>query len=231
MLFLENPYKKEFEAKILNINNNQIILDQTIFYARSGGQPGDIGTLYNNNNKKVVKVLDTIKDQNNNIIHICDEVIEFKNNENIKGNIDWNLRYKHMRMHSALHLLCSVIPFGVTGGQINYNKSRLDFDAKNNQIIKEQIQESVNNLVNENIQIDYQWITTDELDKKPELVRTMSVKPPKINGKIRLVKIGNVDIQPCGGTHVKSTKENGKISIIKIENKGKKNRRINIVLD
>ena len=211
MLFIEDPYLKEFDAKIVNINTNQITLDQTVFYARSGGQPGDIGQLTTNGN--TINIIDTIKDHENNIIHIAEYNIESEIGEKIQGTINWDKRYKHMRMHSALHLLCSVIPLDVTGGQIGYDKSRLDFNAQDYKIEKEEIEYKINSLVKEDHEISYQWITNNELEQQPELVRTMSVKPPKINEEIRLVKIGNVDLQPCGGTHVKSTAEIGEIKI------------------
>ena len=229
MLFLNNSYLKELECKIVNINNNQIILNQTIFYAKSGGQPGDTGTLSNNEND--INIIDTTYDVEKNIIHITDEDINFEINEKIKGKINWETRYKHMRMHSALHLLCSIIPFDVTGGQIGNDKSRLDFNVQDSKIDKEEIEYRINEIVKEDHQISYQWITNDELDQQPDLVRTMSVKPPKTTNKIRLVKIGNIDIQSCGGTHVKSTKEIGKIKIGKIENKGKLNRRVNLLFN
>ena len=229
MLFIENTYLKEFDAKIVNINTNQIILDQTAFYARSGGQPGDVGRLTINENN--INIIDTIKDQENNIIHIAENNIELEIGEKIQGIINWNKRYKHMRMHTALHLLCSVIPLDVTGGQIGYDKSRLDFNAQDYKIEKEEIEYNINSLVKKDHEISYQWITNDELEQQPELVRTMSVQPPKIKGKIRLVKIGNVDLQPCGGTHVKSTNEIGEIKIGKIENKGKMNRRVNLMIN
>ena len=133
-------------------------------------------------------------------------------------------------MHTALHLLCSLIPYNVTGGQISATKSRLDFNAEN-KIEKEEIEDKINQLVIDDHEISYQWITNEELDNKPELVRTMSVKPPRNINKIRLVKIGNIDLQPCGGTHVNSTKEIGKIKIGKIENKGKMNRRVNLLIN
>ena len=229
MLFLDNSYLKEFECKIVNINKNQIILNQTIFYAKSGGQPGDTGTLSNNENN--INIIDTTYDVEKNIIHITDEDINFEINEKIRGKINWKTRYKHMRMHSALHLLCSIIPFDVTGGQIGYDKSRLDFNVQDSKIDKEEIEYKINEIVKQDHQISYQWITNDELNKQPDLVRTMSVKPPRTTNKIRLVKIGNVDIQPCGGTHVKSTKEIGEIKIGKIENKGKMNRRVNLLIN
>ena len=229
MLYIEDPYLKEFKAEIVNININQITLDQTAFYAKSGGQPGDVGQLTINRN--TIKIIDTIKDQENNIIHIAENNIELAIGEKIQGTINWDKRYKHMRMHSALHLLCSVIPLDVTGGQIGYDKSRLDFNAQDYKIEKEEIENNINILVKKDHEISYQWITNDELEQQPELVRTMSVKPPKINGKIRLVKISNVDLQPCGGTHVKSTAEIGEIKIVKIENKGKMNRRVNLLIN
>jgi len=136
-----------------------------------------------------------------------------------------------MRMHSALHLMCSIIPMGVTGGQIGFEKSRLDFNDPDKKINKEEVEEKLNELVSEDHKITYELIDSKILEEKPEIVRTMSVKPPQINGKIRLVKIGNIDLQPCGGTHVKSTLEIGKITIGKVENKGKMNRRVNIILN
>ena len=136
-----------------------------------------------------------------------------------------------MRMHSALHLMCASIPLGVTGGQIGYDKSRLDFNDPDKEIKKEELQEKINTLTKEDHEITYEYIDSQILKSQPELVRTMSVKPPNIEGKLRFVKIGNVDFQPCGGTHVRSTKEVGKITIGKIENKGRMNRRVNISIN
>ena len=229
MLFIENSYLKELECEIVNIKDNQITLNQTIFYAKSGGQPGDTGTL--SNNESNVNIIETVFDEEKNIIHITEEDIIFKIKEKIRGRINWKTRYKHMRMHSALHLLCSLIPFDVTCGQIRYDISRLDFNIQDSQIDKEEIEYKINEIVKQDHEISYQWITTDKLDKQPDLVRTMSVKPPRTSNKIRLVKIGNVDLQPCGGTHVKSTKEIGEIKIGKIENKGKMNRRVNLSIN
>jgi len=228
MLFIENSYIKEFDTKISKIEGDNLILEQTAFYAKSGGQPGDKGKLVINN--KEINILDTVYDLEKNIVHICDEAKSIKEGDLVKGIITWDLRHKHMRMHTALHLLCSLISFDVTGGQISSEKSRLDFNS-NVKVEKEEIEDKINKLVNEDHEISYQWITLEELDKQPELVRTMSVKPPRTSNKIRLVKIGNIDLQPCGGTHVKSTKEIGKILIGKIENKGKMNKRINILLE
>ena len=225
MLFIEDSYLKDFDATILNIDSNKIILDRTAFYAKSGGQPGDIGKITLNG--KEINIIDTVYDNKQNILHVCENSNDLKIDEKIKGKINWEIRYKHMRMHSALHLLCSLIPYDVTGGQISYEKSRLDFNA-DDKIEKEEIENKINQLVKDDHEISYQWITLEELDNEPDLVRTMSVKPPRTNNKIRLVKIGSIDLQPCGGTHVKRTKEIGNIKIGKIENKGKMNRRVNL---
>ena len=225
MLFIEDSYLKNFDATILNIDSNKIILDRTAFYAKSGGQPGDIGKI--TLNEKEINIIDTVYDNKQNILHVCENSNDLKIDEKIKGKINWEIRYKHMRMHTALHLLCSLIPYDVTGGQISYEKSRLDFNAED-KIEKEEIENKINQLVKDDHEISYQWITLEELDNQPDLVRTMSVKPPRTNNKIRLVKIGSIDLQPCGGTHVKKTKEIGNIRIGKIENKGKMNRRVNL---
>jgi misacylated tRNA(Ala) deacylase len=225
MLFIEDSYLKDFDATILNIDSNKIILDRTAFYAKSGGQPGDIGKIILNG--KEINIIDTVYDNKQNILHVCENSNDLKIDEKIKGKINWEIRYKHMRMHTALHLLCSLIPYDVTGGQISYEKSRLDFNA-DDKIEKEEIENKINQLVKDDHEISYQWITLEELDNQPDLVRTMSVKPPRTNNKIRLVKIGSIDLQPCGGTHVKRTKEIGNIRIGKIENKGKMNRRVNL---
>jgi misacylated tRNA(Ala) deacylase len=225
MLFIEDSYLKDFDATILNIDSNKIILDRTAFYAKSGGQPGDIGKIILNG--KEINIIDTVYDNKQNILHVCENSNDLKIDEKIKGKINWEIRYKHMRMHTALHLLCSLIPYDVTGGQISYEKSRLDFNA-DDKIEKEEIENKINQLVKDDHEISYQWITLEELDNQPDLVRTMSVKPPRTNNKIRLVKIGSIDLQPCGGTHVRRTKEIGNIRIGKIENKGKMNRRVNL---
>ena len=228
-LFEKNAYLNEFEAKIIKIikEDNHIELNQTALYAKSGGQPGDKGEIEREGSK--IQVLETIK-ENNKIVHIVDDLKDLEENCDIIGKINWDLRYKHMRMHTALHLLCSIVPLGVTGGQIGYEKSRLDFNDPDKLINKEELEEKINLLVEDNHTITTEVIESRILEEKPELVRTMSVKPPQADGKIRLVRIGDVDLQPCGGTHVKSTTEIGKIQIGKIENKGKMNRRINLLL-
>ena len=229
-IFEENAYTKEIETRIKEINkeNKTIELEDTIFYGKSGGQPGDEGEIIADDQK--VEVNDTIK-TNGSIKNILENINGLSKNQKIIAKVNWDKRYKYMRMHSALHLMCASIPLGVTGGQIGYEKSRLDFNDPDKEIKKEELQEKINALMEEDHKITYEYIDSKILESQPELVRTMSVKPPKIDGKLRFVKIGNVDFQPCGGTHVRSTKEIGKITIGKIENKGRMNRRVNILIN
>ena len=229
-IFEENAYIKEIETEIKEINteNNTVELKDTIFYGRSGGQPGDIGEIIAGDEK--IDVNETIKIEGA-IKNILENINGLRVNQKITARINWGKRYKYMRMHTALHLMCASIPLGVTGGQIGYEKSRLDFNDPEKEINKEELQEKVNALVKQDHEIIYEYIDSKILESNPELVRTMSVKPPKIEGKLRFVKIGNVDFQPCGGTHVKTTKEIGEIKIGKIENKGKMNRRVNILIN
>ena len=229
-LFETDAYMKEFQTKIIRINkeNKTIELEDTAFYAKGGGQPGDIGIIEIDGEE--IRVTDTIKNEGS-IINIVENLKNAEREKKIIGKIDWIKRYKHMRMHSALHLMCSIIPMSVTGGQIGFEKSRLDFNDPEKKIIKEEIEEKLNFLVKENHKITYELLDSKILQEKPEIVRTMSVKPPNINGQLRVVRIGNIDFQPCGGTHVKSTIEIGKIKIGKVENKGRMNRRVNILLN
>ena len=229
-IFEENPYTKEVETRIkeIDIENKTIELENTIFYGKSGGQPGDEGEIIADGQK--IEVIDTIK-TNGSIKNILENINGLSKNQKIIAKVNWDKRYKYMRMHSALHLMCASIPLGVTGGQIGYEKSRLDFNDPDKEIKKEELQEKINALMEEDHKITYEYIDSKILESQPELVRTMSVKPPKIDGKLRFVKIGNVDFQPCGGTHVRSTKEIGNITIGKIENKGRMNRRVNILIN
>ena len=229
-IFEKNAYTKEIETRIKEINeeNKTIELEDTIFYGKSGGQPGDEGEIIADDQK--IEVNDTIK-TDGSIKNILENINGLSKNQKIIAKVNWDKRYKYMRMHSALHLMCASIPLGVTGGQIGYEKSRLDFNDPDKEIKKEELQEKINALMEEDHKITYEYIDSKILESQPELVRTMSVKPPKIDGKLRFVKIGNVDFQPCGGTHVRSTKEIGKITIGKIENKGRMNRRVNILIN
>lgn len=229
-IFEQNAYTKEIETKIKEIDpeNKTIELEDAIFYGKSGGQPGDEGEIIADGQK--IKVNETIK-AGESIKNILENLNGLRKDQKIIARINWDKRYKYMRMHSALHLMCASIPLGVTGGQIGYEKSRLDFNDPDKEIKKEELQEKINTLMKDDHGITYEYIDSRILESQPELVRTMSVKPPSIDGKLRFVKIGNVDFQPCGGTHVKSTKEIGKITIGKIENKGRMNRRVNILIN
>ena len=229
-LFWEDPYKKQASSCLEAIIEEEgLIFEKSLFYPTSGGQPCDLGMIeFENFSLKVVNVKKTATGK---ALIVPDFIPDnLKLGEPAKQIIDWDLRYKHMRMHTALHLLCSIVPLGVTGGQIGYEKSRLDFNDPDKQINKEELEEKINLLVEDNHTVTSEVIESSILEEKPELVRTMSVKPPQVDGKIRLIRIGNVDLQPCGGTHVKSTNEIGKIQIGKIENKGKMNRRVNLLL-
>ncbi|MBL6674930.1 MAG: alanyl-tRNA editing protein [Alphaproteobacteria bacterium] len=229
-IFEQNAYTKEIETKIKEIDpeNKTIELEDAIFYGKSGGQPGDEGEIIADGQK--IKVNETIK-AGESIKNILENLNGLRKNQKIIARINWDKRYKYMRMHSALHLMCASIPLGVTGGQIGYEKSRLDFNDPDKEIKKEELQEKINTLMKDDHGITYEYIDSRILESQPELVRTMSVKPPSIDGKLRFIKIGNVDFQPCGGTHVKSTKEIGKVTIGKIENKGRMNRRVNILIN
>ena len=226
-IFRDDPYKKECEARILDFGDNWIILDQTVFYAEGGGQLGDTGFI--KAGKKEIQIENTIN-EDNKIKHIFNSKFDFEIGDNVTCIIDWDRRYKLMKMHTSLHLLCSLVNAKVTGGSVGEGKGRLDFnlDFKPN---KEELKDNLNDLIQGNHDITISWISTQELDKNPNLVKTMSVLPPRTNGSIRMVRIGdNIDYQPCGGTHVKNTSEIGLVEINKVENKGKLNKRVAISL-
>ena len=226
-IFRDDPYKKECEAKILDFGDNWIILDQTVFYAEGGGQLGDTGLI--KAGQQEIQIENTIK-ENDLIKHIFNSKFDFEIGDNVTCIIDWDRRYKLMKMHTSLHLLCSLVNAKVTGGSVGDGKGRLDFnlDFKPN---KEELKDNLNDLIQGNHDITISWISAQELDKNPNLIKTMSVLPPRTNGSIRMVRIGdNIDYQPCGGTHVKNTSEIGLVEINKVENKGKLNKRVAISL-
>jgi len=228
-LFREDSYLKECDATTIAVDHNAIVLDRTVFYPMGGGQPGDTGIINWDTGSAIV--VDTRYDDNGTIRHIVEEGITLPApGEEVRAKIDWDRRYRHIRMHTALHLLGSLLQYGVTGGNISAEKSRLDFDMEDT-IDKEKVNKALKKLIEKNHPVSCRWISNEELNAQPDLVRTMSVQPPKITGKVRLLEIENIDLQPCGGTHVKSTKEVGQVRIGKVEKKGKHNRRINIHLD
>jgi len=226
-VFKENSYKKKCKSSVVNFLDNWIQLDQTIFYAEGGGQLGDIGFI--KTKKRKVEIINTIR-EGNLIKHITNDDIDLNINDEVECIINWDRRYRLMKMHTCLHLLCSLINAQVTGGSVTDYKGRLDFnlDYKPN---KEEVKNNLNDLIQGNYAVTDSWISDTDLDKNPDLVRTMSVAPPRGAGKIRMVKIGdNIDYQPCGGTHVKNTSEIGLVEITKVENKGKLNKRIVVSL-
>ena len=231
-LFREDAYLKTCDATVTAVSEQGIVLDRTIFYATGGGQPGDTGTLTTADGR-VLRITDTIKDRDSGAhLHIADEGSPMPGvGDSIICTIDWDRRYRLMRMHSALHLLCAVVDGGVTGGQIGEEKSRLDFDLPDTNLDKDAITAKLNALVTAAHPMSHRWITDEEMMANEDMVRTMSVKPPMGAGRVRLMEIaGGVDLQPCGGTHVANTSEIGAVSVGKIENKGKHNRRINVLL-
>ena len=229
-LFREATYSKTADAKVFRVMDEGVILDRTIFYPEGGGQPGDIGSIRLEDGLDLV-VTNTVKTPNG-ILHIVNaKKSEMVTGQSVTMNIDWERRLRHMRMHTALHLLCSQVEGAVTGGAIGAQKSRLDFNIPGERPEKEELEEKMNNLIAGDHKISISWISDEELKANPDLVRTMSVRPPMGTGSIRMIRIGdNIDFQPCGGTHVKSTLEIGYIKVGKIENKGRQNRRINITL-
>jgi len=228
-LFLEDAQMRDFDAVVTHITPEGVILDQTVFYATSGGQPGDIGVL---NDVPVTNTLKS-KDIPEGIIH-CVDPARFTVGQAVYGAIDWERRSRHMRMHTTLHLVCSLITGYATGNQIGTDKSRIDFDVEMADLDKDKLTAQLNALIAGNHAVTTGWIDEAELDANPALVRTLSVQPPRGSGRIRMVTIGDtqapVDRQPCGGTHVAHTGEIGLVCVTKIENKGKMNKRLIIEL-
>jgi misacylated tRNA(Ala) deacylase len=228
-LFREDSYLKECDAAVVSVDDTGVILDCTVFYPHGGGQPGDTGTM--SWGGRSVAIVDTRYAEHGSIRHVLDDGAVMPSvGDSVTVVLDWDRRYRHMRMHTAMHLLGSVLQYGVTGGNISAEKSRLDFDMQDT-VDKEAVTAALEALVAEDHAVSCRWISDEELDAQPELVRTMSVQPPRGKGSIRLLEIENVDLQPCGGTHLRSTAEVGKVRIGKVEKKGKQNRRVNIHLD
>ena len=229
-IFRSDPYLSSNEATVLAVLEEGLILDKTVFYPEGGGQPGDMGRIANNTFE--ADVTNTIK-STGGILHLIDNKLgSISAGDDVKIDIDWERRYSLMRMHTALHILCSIVDGAVTGGSVGVQKSRLDFDIPGERPDKESLTQQLMEIVDRNYPVVPSWISDQELQENPDLIRTMSVKPPTGTGRVRMIRIGDaIDFQPCGGTHVKSTGEIGKIKISKIENKGKQNRRINLTWD
>jgi len=228
--FREDAYIRQCSAVVTHVDERGIELDSTVFYPTGGGQPGDAGILRSVAGD--IPIANTIKgDRPDAVIHVPAAGARVPAvGEAVVAEIDWDRRHRLMRFHTALHLLCSIVPGAVTGGSIGEDKARLDFDVATESLDKESIQSRLAALVAGAHPVTPRWISDDELAARPELVRTMSVKPPTGHGRVRLLDIEGIDLQPCGGTHVKNTAEIGNVLVTKIENKGKQNRRIIIGL-
>ncbi|MDH3621230.1 MAG: alanyl-tRNA editing protein [Gammaproteobacteria bacterium] len=227
-LFREDSYLKSCTATVTERGENYLRFDRTIFYPLGGGQPGDTGSISWDGGG--AKIVDT-RYIDGGIGHVLEDGAAIPpEGTAVELEIDWERRYIHMRMHTAMHLLGSVLHYGVTGGNISIGKSRLDFDMED-PIDKDAVGAALAELVAGDHAVSCRWISEEELDANPELVRTMSVQPPRGKGAIRLLEIQDVDLQPCGGTHLRSTSEVGAVRIGKVEKKGRHNRRVNIHLD
>lgn len=231
-LFRDDAYLTTAAATVVAAADGTVTLDRSLFYPTGGGQPGDTGSLELPNGDTIA-VTDTRYSPDRTAITLIldpDAAANLPPGTEVTQHLDWARRYRLMRMHTALHLLSVAVPFPVTGGQIGDKDSRLDFDIPEPQLDKDAIAETLATLVAANHAVSTEWITDEELDAKPDLVKTMAVKPPRGSGRVRLVRIGDVDLQPCGGTHVAATGEVGALTVTKIEKKGRQNRRVRLAL-
>lgn len=232
LLFRNDAYLKSCDATVITINERGgILTDRTVFYAAAGGQPGDRGSLAIDG--RDIPIATTVYDDDRNVVHVPASPVEaLAPGAQVNLQLDWDTRYRNMRAHTLMHLLCATVPFPVTGGAITEDGGRIDFDIPEGQVPKkEELAEKINALIAENHPVSFRWISDEEMAASPQLIRTMSVKPPMGTGKVRLVLIGEdgrIDMQPCGGTHVGSTAAIGPITVAKIESKGKMNRRIRL---
>ena len=228
-LYREDPYATACEAKLLAAVPEGIVLDRTVFYPQGGGQPGDQGLLRRADGRET-RITNTVYGPDRTrIVHRVDGDAPAPG-EAVALSLDWPLRYKRMRVHTALHLLSVVLPYPVTGGAIGDGEGRLDFDIPDAGLDRAEIGGKLNELIARDVPVRERWITDEELDANPALVKTMSVKPPRGTGRVRLVEIEGIDLQPCGGTHVRRTGEIGSVLVTDIEKKGRQNRRVRIAL-
>ena len=230
-LFRDESYLTETAATVLEVHDRGgIILDKTVFYVTGGGQPGDRGVLKRTEGA-AVDISTAVYGGSDQIVHVpADGAWSLQQGEPVVASIDWQRRYRHMRIHTGLHLLTVVLPFPVTGGRIGSEEAHLDFDIEGPVPTKEEVQYRLNDLLAQDRPVSSEWITDEELLTNPGIIKTRAVKPPIGTGRVRLIRIGDVDLQPCGGTHVRSTSEIGQLAVAKIENKGRQNRRVRIRL-
>jgi misacylated tRNA(Ala) deacylase len=231
LLFREDAYLKSATARVVALHERSIELDRTLFYPQGGGQAGDAGILTRESGAQI-RVVDTRKgDDLDSVLHLlAEDAPRPEVGETLALAIDWERRYRLMRLHTALHVLSCVVVAPVTGGNIAPDKARLDFDIDMNLLDAAKIERETNALIARAIATETVWITDEELDARPEIVKTMSVAPPRGSGRVRLLRIPGVDLQPCGGTHVANIGEIGAIRVLRIKNEGRRNRRVEIAL-
>lgn len=231
-LFREDGYLRACEATVVAASESGIVLDATVFYPEGGGQPGDTGVLCRSDGGRIA-IVDTRKDRDSGVhLHLPAAGAALPSvGETVRAEIDWDRRHRLMRMHTCLHLLCAVVEGGVTGGSVGTDRGRLDFDLPDQVLDKDRIEAELNRLIAEDHPLAMRWIGDDELAANPDLVRTMSVRPPSGQGRVRVIEVAGVDLQPCGGTHVRSTAEVGRVRVGKIEKKGRHNRRVNLLFE
>lgn len=228
-LFRQDSYLREADATVTAVEERGVRLDRTVFYPTGGGQPGDTGTIAWDGGE--ARIVDALKAEGGDVLHVlAPDAPRPPVGARVHMVLDWERRYRHMRMHTALHVMSAVIKGNVTGGQVGAEKSRLDFALEGEVPTREAITEAVNRLLADDRPVTPQWVTDEELAARPELVKTMSVRPPVGAGRVRLLSIEGIDLQACGGTHVARTAEIGRVEVTKIENKGKMNRRFIISL-
>ena len=232
-LFRDDSYLKDCRATVVAIAPDcGIVLDRTVFYAASGGQPADRGTLTTVSGDPITVSNVVYSDPGKTLIaHVPSPgAAPFNVGDTVQAAIDWNVRHARMRMHTALHLLSAILPYPVTGGSVGEAESRLDFDIPEAGLDKDAITAKLSEMIAADAAVTSRWITDEELAANPSLVKTMSVKPPIGTGRVRLIEIAGLDLQPCGGTHVRSTAEIGAVRVTQIEKKGKLNRRVRLAL-
>ena len=231
LLFRDNAYLKTATARVLAVHENGIELDRTVFYPAGGGQTGDSGALVRANGERIA-IVDTRKGSTpESVLHIpLTGMPRPEIGETLELEIDWARRYSLMRLHTALHVMSCVVVAPVTGGNIAPDKARLDFDIDMSRLDAATIERETNALIARGVETETVWITDEELDARPELVKTMSVQPPRGTGRVRLLRIPGIDLQPCGGTHVANIGEIGAIRVVKIRSEGKRNKRVEIAL-
>lgn len=231
LLFRDDAYLKSATARVLEVHERGVVLDRTIFYPLGGGQPGDSGVLVRESGERIA-IADTRKGEApGSVLHIpAAGAPRPEPGESLAMEIDWGRRYSLMRLHTALHLMSCVVVAPVSGGNIASGKARLDFDIDIGLLDAERITRETNALIATAVATETVWITDEELDAQPELVKTMSVQPPRGVGRVRLLKIPGIDLQPCGGTHVRNIAEIGGIRVTRIRNEGKHNKRVEIAL-